>query len=459
MSEASAVAPVIDDLIGRMDDEEFDIAFHEFFGNTASHNEVDQFENMLFEEWILFDWRDKNGKTLLDRGEKEPSFMAMQRQRCLELKNNVYSYWQVVDSMPGYGITVEDVYDDKQYKIRHKRYSTELPIDSIFCARLAHVDGRWMPASGFIEPQIVCFPQGGRADYFGKRPKDLNPCILLHKRRERLKNELSGKDEVLEMPLDEAKKAAKRALKSSGLNSYVSYETVESWVRSDLQRTPKRRQASPYPLAMSLLLGLGIGRKESDLQQLVAALIALNRSIAEEILTKPKDRDPDQHEIALTTFDPSHWMKLFDDAKELMHITGKESESVELFEMAFAEMHKQRTTNPLVFRQLHNVAIAYFYSGEEVLGRKALAASLSLNPVYDLGLKTEKALNKGELNQTITLSTIFRQAHAWAYRRKGQQGRRSSNRKTSPVIKYYEWIKEFDISFYDDSKTKQYKPI
>lgn len=456
MSEPSAVALVVYDLFDLMDDDEDDIAFHQFFGDDASHNAVDHFEMILFEEWLLFDWRDIDNNSLLKRGISESSFTKVQRERCQQLlANNIYSDWQIVDRVIGYGITLEDVYSGEQYKVRHARYSTELALDSVFCARLALLNDRWIPASGFIEPHVLQFPQGNRADFYDKRPKEFNPRTFMLERRARAEKLLSGHpDAIPNVPLPVAHQTMKQALKDAGLDSFVNLEAIETWINKDLNRTTKQVAEAPYPLAMSLLLGLAVGCKESIVQELTLAIASMQRA-ATVLRSQPKPKSGDEGMI-VSTFDPNEWLDLFDEAAGLMR-AGKEVEAAKYFEQAFEIMHKNRGVNPLVFRQLHNAAVAYLYSGEEVLARKALAASLELNPVYDLGLKTQKALDEGKMDQLLALSKLFRNVQSMiGKRKKGQRARRASERQTSPVIKYYDWVKDLGINFYDNNPTEDF---
>jgi tetratricopeptide (TPR) repeat protein len=454
MSDPSAVEAVIHDLFGLLDDEEEDEAFHAFFGDFAGHEQKHD-EMILYEEWLLFDWRDADSKSLLARGIDERSFTRDQRERCRQLLNNIYSYWQVVDVLPGYSLTLEDVYTGMQYKVRHSRYSNELPIDSIFCARLALVNDRWTPASGFIEPQVLHFTQDNRDNFFGARPEELSSRTLLWERRRRTEKPLCASNTIPVLSLEDARQLVQKALDAANLSRFASVETVEQWIRLDNGRTKKQIEQSPYPLALSLVLGLSIGVRESVVEALTVAIASLQHAVYQQDFPENIHRGNRSNERFVGTFDPDEWLDAFDEAYAQMH-TSDGNTAVEWFEQAFEMMHKSRSTNPLVFRQLHNAALAYFYSGEELLGRKTLDAALALNPGYDLGRQTKAALDAGELDTTLQLSTIVRQAQRAALAgRKRQPLHRYSGRRTSPIIRYYEWIKDLGINFYDDSHTDQ----
>src|SRR5437660_11356491 len=119
MSEPSAVALVLYDALDLLVEEEFDGAAAGFFGHPTAPDSTRQDERILFEEWLLFDWRDTNGRGLLERARDEPALIKEQREQCRQLQaSNVYSYWQVMDTMRGYGITLEDVYTGQQYNLR-----------------------------------------------------------------------------------------------------------------------------------------------------------------------------------------------------------------------------------------------------------------------------------------------------------------------------------------------------
>lgn len=456
MSEISAVALVIYDLFSLMDEGEDDTAFHQFFGDFSGHGKVEHSEMILYEEWLLFDWRDAFSKALLERGLAEPSFTKSQHERCEQLlATNVYSSWQLVDRVLGYGFTLEDVYTGERYKIRHPRHSTELEIDSVFYARLVSLDGRWTIASGFVEPQVLHFPQGKRADFFGERQPDLNPLTFMRHRRARAEKLILGQpDAIPKVSLDAARKSMQQALQAAELDVLISLNTIESWIKSDQKRSPKQIQAVPYPLAMSLTLGLAIDCDESIMEELTLAIAMMQRASVDQ--TVPKRTSPKPGEgLIVGTFDPAEWMVPFEQAADLMHV-GKESEAVEWFEQAFTAMHTGRSTNPLVFRQLHNAAVAYFYSGQEALGIKALAASLALNPAYDVGIKTKEALDEGQLDELLLLGKMSRRMQPLLARRtKGQRMRRLPERQASSVLKYYDWLKDLGINFYDDSPTDE----
>ena len=118
----------------------------EFFGKNAIPDPGDTELWSYYAEWMMFDFRQKNGRTFLidcvllnpDNLDKK---IIDQFKQIAESQN--YSNYQILDIKRGEWINLEDVYTGKIYKVYDKLGSESIPDEGTMFVRVAKVDGKW----------------------------------------------------------------------------------------------------------------------------------------------------------------------------------------------------------------------------------------------------------------------------------------------------------------------------
>jgi len=405
MSEPTAVGPVAGDVLGLLEEEEWENAERHFFGALRptkgfGHNN----DEMMFEEWVLFEWKDAKGSLALERAVGSPSLSSYQKSYCRSLLDSQhFSYWRVVEIQQGYGFTIEDLYTGKTYKIRFPRLSQELAVDDIFAARVAMIDGRWLIASGSVETLPIVLDVASRQSFFSERPEHFGIQSVYN-----LKGARRTDSKDIELTTEQASRLVTKNIQKAGLARYISVNTVRSWINSDLSRTPAERAQKPQvPLTISLLSGLAYGTSASQLDDLMQSIIQLQGAVAKGFRRTQPDSHEEKQKLFVFETDPDSWREEFEDARELAH-EGDQVAALKRYEEAFANLHQHQSTYPDIFRFVYNAAMSALYSGNEPLAKRLVEASLALNPAYDMALAMKRKAEDGELGAISSRATLLR---------------------------------------------------
>jgi hypothetical protein len=125
--------------------EELTNALRQFFDkpDLASGGELDYKENDMgfFNEWFMFDFRLKNGRTLLqDFCDKNPyNFSILRLQQCKDILDNDYGFFEVSRVDVGEGMKLKNLNTNMEYQVKEHTATFQLKTGDILVNRVAKV--------------------------------------------------------------------------------------------------------------------------------------------------------------------------------------------------------------------------------------------------------------------------------------------------------------------------------
>jgi hypothetical protein len=115
----------------------------------------------LFNEWLVYDFRLKNGNSLLTEYRRrnpdkmKPADMEVYKN----LEKAVYSVFEILDVRPGRGLTLKDLLGGREYEIKERMGSYQLKPGYIIFTRVAFIDGNFK----MVSADGPVFPFDGQA--------------------------------------------------------------------------------------------------------------------------------------------------------------------------------------------------------------------------------------------------------------------------------------------------------
>lgn len=124
--------------------EEMNNAFKDFFGSIPPQETPEEVQ-VLFGEWLIFEYRNKQGTTFLaEYILKNPGRLSSSVINQFEqiIKTDIYSEFQILSIDPPF-LKIDDIVTGKIYKIYDKKGSQDIQKKGLIRARIARVDNNW----------------------------------------------------------------------------------------------------------------------------------------------------------------------------------------------------------------------------------------------------------------------------------------------------------------------------
>ena len=422
-------------------------AFSEFFNDNSSMKINDDLggidESVMFNEWLVFDFKLDNDKTLLqDFYECNPENLTSKALKIYkDLQKNTYSFFEIIKINIGKGLELLDLYAGKKYYVREKSLTYQVKKGLLFFGRIGRV-GRHFELVGSHPITYGNFIELGQnaRDFFKDIKEKLNPKLL--------------KDVVLEKDVNQpykkfslyqAKKELKSILAHYKLKDFVSINLVLKWINNIKW---KKHDIIPVNI-LTMLIGLSDNFMIDETDKALEIInFIYNNTLQKKLKNKTpaelfqkrqfQNKDPEfVFNSRKIDYGKSH--KLQEKARKLM-AKGKHEQAEKKFKECFEEFHKQRTTSSQIYRVFANYAMSNLYSGKKELGLKFLKIALELNPNYDFALMAMNYYKKGHYDDIIFMANL------------------KCSVKTilsqDPAYIYYQYLKQFKINFKTKKLTK-----
>jgi hypothetical protein len=468
MSSFSAVGLVLYDVIAHLNEDEQHKAEKKIervlgVGNRQPTKE----ERILFEEWLLFEWRDVTGESLIDRALRDGSLTVEQEERCRVLQQtNIYSYWGAKDIVPGYGFTLIDRYTKQPYRVVAPELAGQFDENAFFAARICQIDGKWRMCSGRVQIRSLVFTNESEKTFFSNKPKDFGILYV---------NSGSGiPDTKTSVPdYEQAVKNFDGILNRTDLSKFISSDTVVAWMK----RADTERNKLHFASVINIILGLAYGLPQDLVSELLEATQHLQIAWREKnpvIVQRNLDNDVGPLHTILE-IDPDMWREQFDEAVQLSH-EGRQKDAYEQYRKSFAILIDKQGVFSDIYRFVYNAAMAVMYTNPK-LARKLAGMSLDINPKYDLALDFVRKFDAGDLDDAIRNANLLQKVQAmeqllvskrggWMTEEQAKELRkkqRSARAKffsnavervvSKEITDYVKWLKTLKINFEDGTKT------
>lgn len=417
-------------------------ALLEFFDldDMAEFEKVEQndFTDGLINEWLVYDFRLDNNKSLLEdfyiRNPFDLPFADLAIYRDLQ-KTNIYGFFEVISVDIGNGLRLRDLSSGKKYDVRERSATYDLKPGHLFYNRLAFLDDCWQLVGANSPCLPVAISVRLRQCFLDKKAKRFTPKDAYKFTTNRREDNF---EEIMVDPA-QARRHLQELLEIYGLSQFVSTQTIFKWCRTD-ENTNKAFEI------MSLIYGLCHERvKSEDLDKLIRAIQDFYNTVPQKSLggKSPLEKfqeDPDRVPEFISDIQSlggEKWLGKVDSAQKLMR-SGDYCRAAVAFGEVFSALLEEKTTRPDIYRLYANKAVCHFACGQEAFGRKMLDLSLALNSKYDFAIGQKEKYGRGDFDLSFVVDRI-----------KSVVEKKSVARelKSDPAVLYYNYIKKLGINF------------
>ncbi len=356
--------------------------------------EMSKEEEGMFNEWFLYDFKLKNGKTPLQNFYEENPLGLSQGK--LELykniqKENIYGLFKIKEIWLGEWIKLEDLQTGKIYKVIEYAATFGLKEGQVFSKRVANVGDHYeMLGSNFglgpfrIDEEIE--------KIWRKEKEKLNPKKIrdsMEESREKMEKSKEGdiKDDIT---FEEAEENLKKVLEKYDLSKFVSTEKIKKWIYNE-----KGNETHSAITELNLLTGLlfmdrddyeealnDILRVFNNFYNFCPKKILKDRSPYEKMEEDEKAGVSPDVETSRKEFPPLGWNSKYHKAVEFL----KKSEfkkALEKINEVLEYMLKEQTTDFEIYRIFANKGVCHFFLKEGTLAEFMLKTAIKLNPFYE----------------------------------------------------------------------------
>ncbi len=373
----------------------------------------------LANEWFIFDYRHKNGKTSLENYlvEKSNNLTEEERERLKILsQTNHYGLFEVKKVVIGSGLEVCDLQNGQIFEVQERSATYSLKPSYVVPIRLAQVDEHWE----MVGSNSVAWPinlQDGVRNFLKKTKDILSPKEIFkilssdNDTRDRRKISIDNPDELVP---EETKKELEKLLSSYQLDQYISIETIAGLCREVFEK--KRELQEIISVVISLC---DDNLNQDELEKLLKALLNFynteNKKRLPQNNKKPK-RNSEEKTISTDMMEIGghQFLEAVQEAHRLMEEENYEA-SVKKFDEVFQIFLEQKIVKPDIYRIFANVAMAYFGAGLEEEGKILLEKSLELNSNYDYAIMTKKRLENDDFIGLIMKGKINQLKERWNF--------------------------------------------
>ncbi len=462
---------------------EMERAMHEFFDVPGGQQlaTVDEVAAPYFNEWLVYDFRLTNGKSLIDDFyERNPYNKPLyEMQEYHDLRDNIYGLLEAQKVYRGEGMDVLVLHTGEKYFVREHSATFELKNRDLFFGRIGRIGDHWelVGSNSFsLGMSIDKAIKKALLDPAKKMtPKDA--LIWYNRTMLNIDEKEAAYEESLTDDVDEIMERIDQLLRSCDIDMMVNAERIKSWINNlDFKKTHAVYAISP------MLYGLMNEGQGKHFEDLMAEIIHLANNTEHFALKgkSPKDirgEDPDRpthFDSRITQFGGYKSWKMMEKATSAMQLMDYDL-AIDAFEKGFEKMKKEHTTYREIYRIYTNLAICFFTFGEVVQGNECLKIALELNPNYDFGILTKKRLDSGEFDERMASYVRYfldrsRKRKGWEFELKNKAEKMSASEllqtyfkinkddefsrwTLSPAKEYYEFLKQFQINFKTDNLT------
>lgn len=436
---------------------ELEKALRDFFniGDKTPFFAADEAAEPYFNEWLTYDFKLANGKTLLeDFYERNPyNLSPLERQAYKDLMANEYGAFEVLKVDQGHGLELLSLQTAKKYYVNEFNATFQLKAGVVIFNRVAKVGDHYELVGADSIVFDVQLGQGAKNYFLTNKnkvtPRDAFRLIASPTR----KPEPWPKTEKLTK--SQIKKELSLILTKISLNNYVSADRIEKWI----SRLNYEKEELPANTAISMLFGLLMEPEDQETINRLIGLIgrlanltpqkALNGKSPNELASSVKNYKP-KLKWDITALNAGNYFKHYEKAMAAMKKRDSKK-SLKEYEACFSTLYKERTTMPEVYRLFANTALMNFSEGNEYAGLKLLDIALTLNPNYDFGLSAMKKYEDGFYDNDVMAGRLRNLANIFKRSRERSDAKRFQN---NPANLYYQYLKKFKINFKTDTLTK-----
>lgn len=434
-------------------------ALDEFFGYRVQETGYLNIENEdvmgLFNEWLVYDFKMTNDRTLLeDFCHNNPLDLPKDElEGYRDLMENTYGMYEILQVTWHEGMTFRDLQTEKEYWVKEKMGTEQARKGQIIFARVGKVAEHWemIGSNGPVLP--IKIGKGVRR-YFSEAKDKFTP-----KKAYEIfyKKDGEEKDPVRNAEKDPVKagEAFQHALEEIKLDGFIRAETVKKWIEnSDRKESPAH--------CLDLMYGLLDKEQnydEEDINGLIAAFNDFHNSIPQkqlggkspnELKAGQKEEDADWR-MEISAVGNKEWMKHQEKAFAYFKKNDPEK-ALESYNRCFESLLSEKTTEREIYRIFANKALAHFQLGDEEEGVTLLEMALKLNPNYDFARSTMERYREGKFAEIIARGNLISERkrmedpdsplNRWDY---------DKIRNKWPVAKILRQLKEYGIE--TDEKT------
>ncbi len=389
----------------------------------------------MFNEWFIFDFKLKNGKTPLeDFYEENPYNLSVIRLRTYkDLQDNYFGVYKVKNVRLGEELMLENLQTRKVYKVREFSATFSLKEGQVFSARVGKVGDHYElvgsnPTFGPVTANDTL------ENILRKDKQKLNPKFF---KKNTSKDGLSEKDgaifdDRLSPTLKEAETRMEKVLKKYEIDKFVTTETIKEWIYQSLYDDENSFGAN---MLFSLVYP-DIGKIEDVFKEILEAYNVFynlcpqqqlgDKSPAEKVEEKEAEDIPSDIKMSLSRVPhSSEWGKNYQKVLKDMK-NGEFKKALKNINKVFEYFLKHKISYPEIYRVYANKASCHFALGEVKTGERMLKIAHELNPLYGFAKQQLEKLKKVRFYDTR---------------------KKESNISQDVGYRYYKFLKSLNISF------------
>lgn len=442
----------------------------EFFGirDGKKSLETDEREMGLLNEWLVYDFVLKNGKSLLqDFYDRNPLKLADEElSEYKDLQTSEYGMFEVLKVEIGRGLRILNLQNNNNYYAHEFKATFAIEEGYVFLGRVGKIKDCWelVGADPFVWGTE--FDEAAKKEISAVKEK-LTPKIardvFLGKRDEREDCKINFESEKIN--INEAREKLRSELIELGIYHYAKADLIEKWI-SDFNW--KRGEIVPASIASILLSLVNDDITDEDSSSLMLAVgnfynAKINESLKEGSGGKQEEKSGKiKHtEVFIGS---QEWLEYYLKAYDLM-IDRKEDQSLKYYNKSFEILLRDRVAKPDIYRIFANKAVAHFSVGQEEEGIRLLEMALSLNSNYDFARSMLEKYEDGEMESVIFIGKLKEMKKIFK-RKKSAKGRRKRYKKgllsnilengyfeKDPARAYFKFLKDLGINFATENLT------
>ncbi|MCG2694692.1 hypothetical protein L6261_01240 [Candidatus Parcubacteria bacterium] len=401
--------------------DEIERSMHEFFGEDFFEKKLKKLtvvDEKDFNEWFIFDFKLKNGKTpLMEFYDKNPLNLPKEENELyLRLQKNTYGFFDVVDVVRGSKILVKEFGTKNNIWINEISASFEIKVGSTLVGRICEVsDKHFEFVCGELRNIPVRFTSNSQ-DFFKKKKgkkltlKDCRPLWdkdSSSKKEEELKDNFSDLVEKnSKKNIAEAEKELDNLFKKYDMTKLIGTKLIKDWVYN---------QGDDPMFAINLTLGLvntpdNAFDIKKALDEIMPALMNFcnlcpkktlkdksSLEKAKELYVNEKNNIP---EFETNVFEVGKWIDIYQ--KGLKYFNEKNGEkALKYFNKTLEYLLEKKISPRDIFRVFANKGVAHFMNGEDDEGLWAIKTALKLNPQYSFAKRQLERYESGEMDSLI----------------------------------------------------------
>lgn len=358
----------------------------------------DRGEEEAFNEWLVFDFKLKDGKTLLeDFYKRNPYNLKIDRlQFYKDLQDNTFSIFKVQKIRLGEGLVIKDIFSNKTYNVKEYSATFGLREKQSILARVGKVGDHWeLVGANPIVPPIEFNPLAEK-----ELKKDRNKITL-----KEMVDEFYRKEPISEKPrsvsLEQAEENLKKVLKKYDLDKFVDTKKIKKWFYGT-----RRISKDGIIIGLNILLGLlpyDLKDFSFAYQEVLEAyndfyLFCPQKELGgKSPLQKGKEHEqkgiPAQPKMLLTKINLRKWQKYYKKSLDFMK-KAEFKKALKNQNKVFQQLLKDKTCAPEIYRFFANKGICHIFLGNLLLGKEMLKIAHNLNPYYDFANQQLKKVKK-----------------------------------------------------------------